>query len=97
MDINIRPLNDKIIVERVDERVTTGGIVIPDSVGDKPQRGIVKAVGKGKKENGVLIELEVKIGDEVLFGKYCGTEIQIFGKQYLVMKEDDIIGIVKTM
>ena len=97
MSINIRPLHDKVIVERIDERVTSGGIVIPDSVGDKPQRGIVKAVGKGKLENGIMFALEVKVGDEVLFGKYCGTEIQIFGKQYLVMKEDDIMGIINVV
>ena len=97
MSINIRPLHDRVVVERVDERVTSGGIVIPDSAGDKPQRGIVKAVGKGKFENGLLVKLEVKVGDEVLFGKYSGTDVQIFGKQYLVMKEDDIMGIINVV
>lgn len=97
MSVNIRPLYDRIVVERVDERITSGGIVIPDSAGDKPQRGIVKAVGKGKLENGVIVKLEVKVGDVVLFGKYSGTEVQISGKQFLVMKEDDVMGIIDTI
>jgi chaperonin GroES len=97
MNINIRPLYDKVVIERIDERMTSGGIVIPDTAGDKPQRGIVKAVGKGKFENGTLLKLEVKVGDEVLFGKYSGTEVQISGKQYLVMKEEDIMGIIGTL
>ncbi|QQG47001.1 MAG: co-chaperone GroES [Candidatus Azosocius agrarius] len=95
--MNIRPLYDRVVVERMDERITSGGIVIPDTVGDKPQRGIVRAVGKGKLENGILIKLEVKIGDEVLFGKYSGTDVQISGKQFLVMREDDIMGIIDTV
>ena len=97
MGINIRPLHDIVVVERIDERITSGGIVIPDTAGDKPQRGIVKAVGKGKLENGNLIKLEVKIGDEVLFGKYSGTDVNILGKQFLVMREDDIMGIIDTI
>lgn len=97
MSLNIRPLYDRIVVERVDERITSGGIVIPDSSGDKPQRGVVKAVGKGKLENGVIVKLEVKVGDVVLFGKYSGTEVQISGKQFLVMKEDDVMGIIDTI
>ncbi|HFL8794700.1 MAG TPA: co-chaperone GroES [Candidatus Azosocius sp. HAIN] len=95
--MNIRPLHDRVVVERIDERITSGGIVIPDTAGDKPQRGIVKAVGKGKLENGNLIKLEVKIGDEVLFGKYSGTDVNILGKQFLVMREDDIMGIIDTI
>lgn len=97
MSISIKPLHDRVVVERIDERITSGGIVIPDTAGDKPQRGIVKAVGKGKMENGVLVKLEVKIGDEVLFGKYSGTDINILGKQFLVMREDDIMGIIDSV
>ena len=94
MNISIRPLHDRVVIERIDERITSGGILIPDSSGDKPQRGIVKAVGKGKLENGLFIKLEVCVGDEVLFGKYSGTDVQVSGKQYLIMKEDDIMGII---
>lgn len=95
-DIKIRPLHDRVIIKRVEERKTAGGIVIPDNVGDKPQKGFVKAVGPGKMdENGNYKKLDVKVGDEVLFGKYSGTEVKIFGENFLVMREEDIMGIIE--
>ena len=94
---NIRPLYDKVIIERLEERVTSSGIFIPDTSGDKPQRGIVIAVGPGKCSKGNFQKLIVKIGDEVLFCKYSGTDVNILGKQFLVMREDDIMGIIDTI
>ncbi len=95
--MNIRPLHDRIIVERVEEeQKTAGGLIIPDTAKEKPQEGKVVAVGKGKKtEDGKVIELDVKVGDKVLFGKYSGTEIKVEGKEYLMMREDDILGVVE--
>jgi len=95
--MNIRPLQDRIIVERVEEETTTAsGIIIPDTAKEKPQEGKVIAVGNGKKtEDGKIIALDVKVGDKVLFGKYAGTEIKIEGKEYMMMREDDILGIVE--
>jgi chaperonin GroES len=95
--MKIRPLQDRIIVERVEEETTTAsGIIIPDTAKEKPQEGKVIAVGNGKKtEEGKVIALDVKVGDKVLFGKYAGTEIKIEGKDYLMMREDDILGIVE--
>jgi chaperonin GroES len=95
--MNIRPLQDRIIVERVEEETTTAsGIIIPDTAKEKPQEGKVIAVGNGKKtEDGKVIALDVKVGDKVLFGKYAGTEIKIEGKEYMMMREDDILGIVE--
>ncbi len=95
--MNIRPLQDRIIVERVEEETTTAsGIIIPDTAKEKPQEGKVIAVGNGKKtEDGKVIPLDVKVGDKVLFGKYAGTEIKIKGKEYMMMREDDILGIVE--
>jgi chaperonin GroES len=95
--MNIRPLRDRIIVERVEEETTTaGGIIIPDTVSkEKPQEGKVIAVGKGKRtEEGKTIPMDVKEGDLVLFGKYAGSEIKVDGKEYLIMREDDILGVV---
>lgn len=94
--VNVRPLHDRVIVERVEERTTPGGIVIPETAGDKPQRGLIKAVGNGRLENGSVQKLEVKVGDEVIFGKYSGTEIKVDGKDLLVMKEEDIMGVVEA-
>lgn len=94
-NVKIRPLHDRVIIERIEERTTASGIVIPETAGDKPQRGLVKAVGPGKLENGALRKLDVKVGDEVLFGKYAGTEVKIDGKDLLVMKEEDIMGVVE--
>jgi chaperonin GroES len=95
--MNIRPLHDRIIVERLEEETTTAaGISIPDSAKEKPQQGIVKAVGKGKvTEEGKVMPLDVKVGDKVLFGKYAGTDIKLDGKEYLMMREDDVLGVVE--
>ncbi|HEX9778321.1 MAG TPA: co-chaperone GroES [Geopsychrobacteraceae bacterium] len=95
--MKIRPLQDRLIVERVEEETTTaGGIIIPDTVSkEKPQEGKVIAVGKGKRtEEGKTIPMDVKEGDLVLFGKYAGSEIKVDGKEYLIMREDDILGVV---
>ncbi len=95
--MNIRPLHDRVIVERLEEEATTAsGIIIPDSAKEKPQQGNVIAVGKGKvTEDGKVLPLDVKIGDKVLFGKYSGTEVKIEGKEYLMMREDDVLGVVE--
>jgi len=95
--MNIRPLHDRIIVERLEEEATTAsGIIIPDSAKEKPQQGNVIAVGKGKMtEDGKVLSLDVKVGDKVLFGKYSGTEVKIDGNEYLMMREDDVLGVVE--
>ena len=94
--MKIRPLQDRIIVKRVEaEEKTKGGIIIPDSAKEKPQEGIVIAVGPGKvNDEGKKIALEVKEGNRVLFSKYAGTEIKIDGEEHLIMREDDILGII---
>ena len=94
--MNIRPLHDRIIVERFEEETTTAaGIIIPDSAKEKPMQGSVVAAGKGKvTEDGKVLPLDVKV-DKVLFGKYSGTEIKIEGKEYLMMREDDVLGVVE--
>ena len=94
--MNIRPLHDRVVVKRVEEeRTSAGGIVIPDSATEKPQKGEVIAVGNGKiSENGEVRALDVKVGDKVLFGKYSGTEIKVDGVDVLIMKEDDILGVL---
>jgi chaperonin GroES len=95
--MNIRPLQDRIIVERVEEETkTAGGIIIPDTVSkEKPQEGKVIAAGKGKvTPEGKVLPLDVKVGDLVLFGKYAGSEIKVDGVEYLIMREDDILGVV---
>ncbi len=95
--MKIRPLQDRIIVKRVDgEETTKGGIIIPDSAKEKPQEGKVIAVGKGKaNEEGKLQPLDVKKGDKVLFSKYAGTEINIEGVEHLIIREDDVLGVVE--
>ncbi|HEY6838310.1 MAG TPA: co-chaperone GroES [Geobacteraceae bacterium] len=95
--MKLRPMQDRIIVKRVEEETkTAGGIFIPDTAKEKPQKGEVIAVGKGKKtEDGKVIPLDVKAGDQVLFGKYAGTEIKIEGEEYLIMREDDILGVIE--
>ena len=95
--MNIRPLHDRIIVERLAEEATTAsGIIIPDSAKEKPVQGNVIAVGKGKvTEDGKVLPLDVKVGDKVLFGKYSGTEVKIEGNEYLMMREDDVLGVVE--
>src|SRR5512133_3238491 len=95
--MNLRPLQDRIIVKRLEEEsMTAGGLYIPDTAKEKPQKGEVIAVGKGKKtEDGKVIPVDVKKGDKVLFGKYAGTEIKIDGQEFLIMREDDILGIME--
>lgn len=95
--MKIRPLHDRVVVCRMEEeRTTAGGIVIPDSATEKPMRGEVIAVGAGKVlENGDVRALAVKVGDKVLFGKYSGTEVKIDGKELVVMREDDIMGVIE--
>ena len=95
--MNIRPLHDRVIVKRVEEEKTSpGGIVIPDSATEKPIQGEVIAVGKGKLlDSGKLSKLDLKKGDRVLFGKYSGTEVIVGGDEYLVMREDDIMGVIE--
>ncbi len=95
--MKIRPLNDRILVKRLEEEEKTkGGIIIPDSAKEKPMEGEVIAVGKGKKtEDGKILKLDVKAKDRVLFSKYAGTEVTIDGVEHLIMREDDILGIVE--
>jgi chaperonin GroES len=94
--MKIRPLHDRIVVKRVEEETkTAGGIVLPGSAAEKPSEGEVLAVGSGKPlDNGQVRALEVKVGDKVLFGKYSGTEVKVDGEQYIVMREEDIVGIL---
>lgn len=95
--MNLRPLNDRILVKRVEEETKTkGGIIIPDTAKEKPAEGKVVAVGNGKLgDDGKRVPLEVKIGDRVLFGKYAGTEVKIEGDEYLMMREDDVLGVIE--
>ena len=95
--MKIRPLQDRVIVKRLEEEgKTKGGIIIPDTAKEKPQEGKVIAVGKGKvTEDGKVIPLDVKVGDRILFGKYSGTEIKIEGEEHLIMREEDILGIIE--
>ena len=95
--MKIRPLQDRIIVKRVEEEETTkGGIIIPDTAKEKPQQGKVVAVGKGKvNEDGKVTPLDVKVGNKILFGKYAGTEVKIDGEDYLIMREEDILGVIE--
>lgn len=93
----IRPLHDRVLVRRLEDETTTpGGIVIPDSAKEKPAQGEIIAAGNGKiLENGEVRALDVKVGDKVLFGKYAGTEVKVDGEELLVMREDDIVGVVE--
>ena len=98
MAIKVRPLHDRLIVLRVeeDDEQRVGGIIIPDTAKEKPQQGKVMAVGKGKvKEDGGIQPMDVKEGDTILFGKYSGSEIKLDGEDYLIMREDEVLGIVK--
>ena len=94
--MKIRPLHDRVVVKRVEEeRKSAGGIVIPDNVAEKPDQGEVIAVGNGKiLEDGKVRPLDVKVGDRILFGKYSGTTVKVEGDEYLVMREDDIMGVI---
>ncbi|HCU05710.1 MAG: co-chaperone GroES [Gammaproteobacteria bacterium GWE2_42_36] len=94
--LKFRPLHDRVLVERIEEEVSKGGIVIPDNAKEKPSRGKVLAAGKGKiLDDGSVKALDVKVGDVVLFGKYAGTEVKLDGKEYVVMREEDLMGIIE--
>ena len=95
--MKLRPLQDRILVKRVEEETTTkGGIIIPDTAKEKPAEGKVDAVGNGRiGEDGKRIALEIKKGDRILFSKYSGTEVKIEGEEYLIMREDDVLGIIE--
>jgi len=96
--MNVRPLRDRILVERIDEaeQRSVGGIIIPDTAREKPQQGRVVAVGKGRvNDKGEVFPLDVKEGDTVLFGRYAGTEIKIEGKEYLIVREDEVLGVTE--
>jgi chaperonin GroES len=95
--MNIRPLHDRVVIRRMEEeRTSSGGIVIPDSAAEKPIQGEVVAVGKGKLlDNGDVRPLDVKVGDRVLFGKYSGNEVKVSGEEVVVMREDDIMGVIE--
>ncbi len=94
--MNIRPLYDRIVVKRIEEQeAARNGIIIPDSAREKPQEGEVMAVGKGKRaDDGQLVALDVKAGDRILFGKYSGNEIKLEGTEYIIMREDDVLGVL---
>ena len=94
--MKIRPLYDRIVVKRIDEQETTrSGIIIPDSAQEKPQEAEVIAVGNGKRlDDGKLVPLDVKVGDRILFGKYSGNDIRLDGEEYLIMREDDVLGVL---
>jgi chaperonin GroES len=98
MAVNIRPLNDRIIARRLEEQEQMrGGLYIPDTAKEKPQEGEVLAVGNGKLlDNGQRIAIDLKAGDRILFGKYAGTEIKLDGDEYLILREDDVLGVVET-
>ena len=94
--MKIRPLYDRIVVKRIEEQETIrGGIIIPDSAKEKPQEGEVMAVGNGKRmEDGKLVPLDVKVGDRILFGKYSGNDIKLDGDEYMIMREDEVLGVL---
>ena len=95
--MNFRPLHDRILIKRIEEKeAVKGGIIIPDTAKEKPQEGEVIAVGNGRKtEEGKVVPLDVKAGDRILFGKYSGTEIKIDNEEYLIMKEEEVLGVVE--
>jgi chaperonin GroES len=95
--MTVRPLHDRLLIKRIEEKETIkGGIIIPDSAKEKPQEGEVIAVGNGKKtEEGKLVPLDVKAGDRILFGKYSGTEIKIDDQEYLILREDEVLGVLE--
>jgi chaperonin GroES len=96
MATKIRPLHDRVIVKRIEEEEKSkGGIIIPDTAKEKPQEGKVVAAGPGRQDDGKVIPLGVKAGDKILFGKYSGTEIQLDGEEHLIMREDDILGVIE--
>jgi chaperonin GroES len=95
--MNLRPLHDRILVERLDDaEQVRGGIIIPDSAKEKPQQGKIIAAGKGKRlEDGTVAPLDVKAGDRILFAKYSGSEVQIESSEYLILREDEVLGVVE--
>ena len=97
MAVNIRPLQDRVILRRIEEgEQVRGGIIIPDTAKEKPQEGEVVAVGQGKRnEEGKLIPLDVKAGDRILFGKYSGSDIKVDGNEYMIMREDEVLGVIE--
>jgi len=96
--MKIRPLYDRIVVRRIEQKEQIqGGIIIPDSAKEKPQEGEVAAVGKGKRlEDGTVVPLDVQVGDRILFGKYSGSDIKLDGEEYLIMREDEVLGILES-
>jgi chaperonin GroES len=96
--MKVRPLHDRVLIKRIEETETVrGGIIIPDSATEKPQEAEVVAAGTGKRlENGTVVPLEVKAGDRVLFGKYSGTEIKLDGEEFIILREDEILGIIDS-
>jgi chaperonin GroES len=98
MAMKIRPLQDRVIVKRIEDEAekTKGGIIIPDTAKEKPQQGKIIAAGKGKvNDDGKLTPLDVKVGDRILFGKYSGSEIKLDGEEHLIMREEDILGVIE--
>lgn len=97
--MNIRPLYDRIVVKRIEaqDEKTASGLIIPDSAKEKPQEGEVMAVGKGKRlEDGKVVSLDVQVGDRILFGKYSGSDIKLDGQEYMIMREDEVLGIIEN-
>ena len=96
MSMRIRPLHDRVIVKRVhEEEKTKGGIIIPDTAKEKPQEGEVISVGPGRQDDGQVIAPDVRAGDRILFGKYSGTEVKLDGEEHLIMREEDILGVIE--
>ena len=96
MATKIRPLHDRVIIKRIEEvEKTKAGIIIPDTAKEKPQEGRVVAVGPGRLEEGKVVPLDVKAGDKILFGKYSGAEIKLDGEEHLILREDDILGVIE--
>ena len=96
--MKVKPLNDRVLVKRIEEtEKTKGGLIIPDTAKEKPQQGKVMAVGKGRvSDKGETTPLDVKVGDTVLFGKYAGNEIKLDGEEFLIMREEDVLGVIET-
>ena len=94
--MSFRPLHDRILIERIEEEISSGGIVIPDNAKEKPSRGKVVAVGNGRKlDSGEVRALDIKVGETVLFGKYAGTEVKVDSNEFVVMREEDVMGIIE--
>ncbi len=98
MATRVRPLQDRVIVKRLEEQEqrSAGGIIIPDTAKEKPQEGKVVAVGRGRREDGKVLAVDVKVGDRILFGKYTGNEIKLDGEEHLILREEDILGVVEA-